>query len=87
MVNTVSWASTVSTVSTVDTVGTVGTASAKIITARGEPFKNPAKWDARLYSDSSSYLTCGSCVCPQRVSLFLMTIENYDLGVRYTLLH
>ena len=33
---------------------------------------------------ANSYLTCGSCMCPQCVSLFLLIIENYDMGVRYT---
>ena len=35
-------------------------------------------------AEANSYLTCGSCMCPQCVSLFLLVIENYDMGVRYT---
>jgi hypothetical protein len=32
-------------------------------------------------------ITCGSFMRPQFVSLFLVIIENYDIGVRYTPLH
>ena len=37
-----------------------------------------------MLAEANSYLTCGSCMCPQCVSLFLLVIENYDMGVRYT---
>jgi hypothetical protein len=34
--------------------------------------------------EANSYLTCGSFMRPQCVSLFLVIIENYDIGVHYT---
>jgi hypothetical protein len=40
-----------------------------------------------MVPEANSYLTCGSFMRPQCVSLFLVAIENYDIGVRYTPLH